>query len=823
MLNQKSRLLIASLGALGLVVAALVTGTGNAQMSTSRTAGASHTHSAHAGVPSMAEESHQGGRGEEPSFSPASATSWAFASVIRNVDPSINWKVDFPEEITIATDRVHPSTYRLTRTVVGADYMTWVMENGESTLIATDANGGVDMVEQVAGGAERFVSVRGLQVEVTELVQWNTCGLTAGDSLSSATAANELETAIAEGDQPSTDGIYYSDVLFFYDDATLAEANKGVDGDGLRKILSTVRIHIESINLALERSNVRNFRWRMITALHIPTYTRTGKMMDDLTQLENGPYTTNRTEAQIFAYDKAVEYGADHSVLYVHTPVDYAGLAWVQGHAAVVAFGTASSTLGHELGHNMGLLHDRKQQGCPDTQLDAVNYGHRFTHTDGRDVGDIMSYSGYRYSRYSNPEITESMANLFVSVYGMAPGDVTLGVAKGLVGSSDCRTALESNAASISGYRSTTLVNPPVIVSAPVGSDTRVGQTVTLSVQATGSHISYQWRRNGEEISFATGSTLTLDISSPAPGGTYDCVIRNGMGSVTTAGAVVKVNPLRTVFYSNPKGRITNLSTRGFVGGGDEIMIGGLAIADGPAKILVRAVGPTLIPFGVPTALADPTLKAFTSTGALFASNDNWASIDDPASVAAITKKVGGFSLPIGSADAALVLTVDAGSYTFHVSGSGGATGIALLEIYIVDEPGYAGKITNISTRGKVGTGDNAMIAGFVTSESVPVLVRGVGPSLARFGVPGALSLPTIGVYKGGETVDSVLEWYATYYDWSINPAFKSVGAFGFAERSPDSATILTVDGSYTAIVRGQNDGTGVALAEVYLLPTLQP
>ena len=127
-------------------------------------------------------------------------------------------------------------------------------------------------------------------------------------------------------------------------------------------------------------------------------------------------------------------------------------------------------------------------------------------------------------------------------------------------------------------------------------------------------------------------------------------------------------------------GRLTNISSRGPVAVGADIVIGGFTIEGGPAKVLVRAIGPSLEPYGVQGALSDPSLTILLG-GVVVATNDNWSGqeISDAAA------QVGAFALPVGSNDSAILGTLPAGQYTTHLQGVGGATGIALLEVYAVE------------------------------------------------------------------------------------------------------------------------------------------
>ena len=125
--------------------------------------------------------------------------------------------------------------------------------------------------------------------------------------------------------------------------------------------------------------------------------------------------------------------------------------------------------------------------------------------------------------------------------------------------------------------------------------------------------------------------------------------------------------------------RLVNVSARNRVGTGDDILIAGFNISGtgGPKPLLIRAVGPGLAALGVPGTLADPKLEIFDGNGAKVVENDSWN-----ASLAAVFSSVGAFALPAGSRDAALVVSLAPGSYTAQVSGVGGLTGDAIIEVY---------------------------------------------------------------------------------------------------------------------------------------------
>lgn len=159
--------------------------------------------------------------------------------------------------------------------------------------------------------------------------------------------------------------------------------------------------------------------------------------------------------------------------------------------------------------------------------------------------------------------------------------------------------------------------------------------------------------------------------------------------------------------------------------------------------------------------------------------------------------------------------TLDPGTYTAIVHGKGNATGIALVEVYDLESTNGA-QLGNVSTRGSVQAGDGAMIGGVIVGGDLPadVLVRAIGPSLTSQGVASALEDTTLELHgSDGDLLASNDDWESTQKQKIID-----TGAVPTDPR--ESAIVRTlVPGTYTAIARGKNDTTGVALVEVYVLP----
>lgn len=272
-------------------------------------------------------------------------------------------------------------------------------------------------------------------------------------------------------------------------------------------------------------------------------------------------------------------------------------------------------------------------------------------------------------------------------------------------------------------------------------------------------------------------------------------------------------------------GTLRNISSRGLVGTGDNILIAGFVVnGTTPKHILIRALGPTLTGLGVTGALADPSLQLFhitTKGTTMVAANDNWGTIG--ATINTLSAQVGAsLALPNGSLDAALDVTLNPGLYTANVSGNGGGTGVALVELYDVDTvPAYSTeKMVNISTRGQVGTGDGILIAGFVVNGATPkqVLVRGVGPTLTSQGVAGALADPVLRIVRLDKSVVRENDNWEVGNDVNlVIDAAAKIGAFPLPSGSKDAAILMNLPpGVYTAQLSGNGGSTGVGMIEVY-------
>ena len=275
-----------------------------------------------------------------------------------------------------------------------------------------------------------------------------------------------------------------------------------------------------------------------------------------------------------------------------------------------------------------------------------------------------------------------------------------------------------------------------------------------------------------------------------------------------------------------PESQLGNISTRAFVQTGDNAMIGGFIVQGiQPKRVIIRAIGPELTRFGVPNVLADPILELHDSSGDLIASNDNWQHTIIGGIIT--SDQVGDIRnsghAPRNRRESAIIAELPAGNYTAIVRGVNETMGVALVEAYDLS-PDSNSLLGNISTRSFVQTGDNVMIGGFIVQGTQPkrVIVRGIGPELGvpPYNIPDALANPTLELYDGmGTLIASNDNWRTTIIGGIITSnQVRDIQSSGYAPGDRRESAIIAElpAGNYTAILRGVNDTTGVALVEVY-------
>jgi hypothetical protein len=290
-------------------------------------------------------------------------------------------------------------------------------------------------------------------------------------------------------------------------------------------------------------------------------------------------------------------------------------------------------------------------------------------------------------------------------------------------------------------------------------------------------------------------------------GGLYDVklVVTDSRGKVSsnTAHALVEVEQINTPSAA----QLLNISSRLRVETGDNTLIGGFIVTGTDAKkIVVRALGPST---QVPGFVTDPTLELRDATGGLVTSNDNWGDSAEASQIQAAGLAPG------NAAESAILRSLNPGAYTAVVRGKNGAVGTAVVEAYDLD-PSNNSKLANLSTRGFVQTGDNILIAGFITGNrnaNINVLVRAMAPSLAAL-LPSALTDPTLELHDGNGAI------MASNDNWQDSQK-SQIEQTGLPPGDAKESAIVSSlpPGGYTAIVRGVNGSVGNAVVEVYNLP----
>ena len=294
---------------------------------------------------------------------------------------------------------------------------------------------------------------------------------------------------------------------------------------------------------------------------------------------------------------------------------------------------------------------------------------------------------------------------------------------------------------------------------------------------------------------------------------------------IPTATPLGTATPTPTPGGTPTPGLVANVSTRLPVGTDDNVLIEGF-IVQGPAgstkKIIVRAIGPSLAPFGITDALANPTLEIHdaNNANAIVATNDDWRitqlggliTADQSAEIAA-----SGFA-PGNDLESAIIADLAPGSYTAVVRGLGNTVGTGVVDAFDLSASSPA-RLANIATRGLIQPGDQLMIAGFIIQNgSVRAVVRAIGPSLSAFGITNALADTTLQLRDGNGAIVVENDDWKVRSDGSSQQA--ELEATGLQPTNDLEAAFVTTlqPGQYTAQVRGKPESTGIGVVQVYFL-----
>lgn len=210
------------------------------------------------------------------------------------------------------------------------------------------------------------------------------------------------------------------------------------------------------------------------------------------------------------------------------------------------------------------------------------------------------------------------------------------------------------------------------------GVDGAMSDPVLQVLDATGSVVSSNdnWNVPGEELSangLAPSDAREAGLVAALEPGAYTAIVSGKDG--TTGVALFDLYDLDAA-----TGRVANISSRSRVETGDNVMIGGFILASADdTRVIVRAIGPSLVQLGVADALLDPTLELYDSNGTLISSNDNWRDSQE-------AEIVGSSLAPTDDREAAIVATLAPGAYSGVIRGAQDTTGVALIEVFALNE-----------------------------------------------------------------------------------------------------------------------------------------
>jgi cysteine-rich secretory family protein len=296
--------------------------------------------------------------------------------------------------------------------------------------------------------------------------------------------------------------------------------------------------------------------------------------------------------------------------------------------------------------------------------------------------------------------------------------------------------------------------------------------------------------------------------SVPVAGnGTYNVTFSGGgvatahRTAIVSGGRNVKVDYLSGA--PNVPTGLANISTRARIGTGDNVLIAGFIVSGSQSKkVLLRAIGPSL---SIPGKLANPYLELHDSSGALLEANDNWQQSPNKQAIMNSIPPTNGF-------ESAIVRTLPHGNYSAVMRGVNGGVGLGLVEVYDLS-PSASSQLANISSRARVQTGDNVLIAGLIVrgQTSQKVIVRALGPSIP---IAGRLANPTLELHDQNGVL------IAANDNWRSSQQAEIQGTGLPPPNDLESAIVRTLTAApYSAIVRGAGGTAGIGLVEIYALP----
>ncbi len=359
----------------------------------------------------------------------------------------------------------------------------------------------------------------------------------------------------------------------------------------------------------------------------------------------------------------------------------------------------------------------------------------------------------------------------------------------------------------------------------------RAGEALRLFCPYFGDGItSVQWIAldgTAAMITRADGTGIIPGFSS-AYAGRYQLVVTNAAGRAL--GPVVDLRPQYEPRLSNLSGRArvttsTDAANAGFV---LRPRSGAAADADLKTPLLLRGIGPTLADFDIAAPLPDPRLELHRLDGTLLAQNDDWA--QESTLTFSVFERVGAFTPPVNSKDAMLHRPLGEGAFTILTLPQSTGSGIALTEIYLDDTDfSTRNELANLSLRGWAGNESDVLVAGFVIEDpdqlgrSLRLLIRGVGPALAGYGIDAPLADPVLRIFNAAGDEIAFNDNWSAHADNAeeLAASAQTVGAFSLTDGSSDAALLIDLPaGAYTAHVQPQATtiAPGIALLEIYVV-----
>lgn len=408
----------------------------------------------------------------------------------------------------------------------------------------------------------------------------------------------------------------------------------------------------------------------------------------------------------------------------------------------------------------------------------------------------------------------------------------------------------------------------PTIVTPPASQTVVAGGSATFSVSAVGTGaLTFQWRKNGEPITNATGSMLVLGVLGSADAGEYAVTVRDANGAVTSVAATLRV--------------VSNASNRAYQGSFTTGESWAMTVADNGTAVFIGRLGPDQIVVARNFTVAEDGTFSFggESSARSYGSNRVISDIvTGRITGAVVNAQIIGRGIGVtgaqvsGEASSSLVgyyhavkvfgslgevhamVAPDATLYLVAIDGdairagkgsvlmdgafnaaglgysgtvdvstgtltgvfqSAGASPVMLVSPAPVNGPE---RLANVSTRGLAGTGARTLIAGFVITGTTPqdVLLRAAGPALSGFAVPGTIADPRLRLFRGGSLLAENDDWDLAANANQVTSTSTRVGAFAFPAGSADAALLMRLDPGLYSAQASSKTTSGVALIEVY-------